>query len=160
MPTIKQKTVFNKLGETGGVISKAMEGVYANPQKTEKLTQSNGWKELMDTYFSDEDLANKHKQLLNSSRMDHMVFPLGPKDEDDINFSGAKVKNEQEDLDEAEVPEQYKERTTLTDKEIIEMQKLLISSQKYQIDSLTRENEALKQEAITAESKLSRVKNI
>ncbi len=57
MPTIKQKKVFERLGETGGVISKAMEGIYANPQKTEKLTQSNGWKELMEKFISDDKLA-------------------------------------------------------------------------------------------------------
>lgn len=57
MPTIKQKKVFARLGETGGVISKAMEGIYANPQKTEKLTQSNGWKELIEKFIPDKKLA-------------------------------------------------------------------------------------------------------
>lgn len=94
-----------------------------NPQK---LTSSKGWKELVDEYLSDKELAQHHQALLNSTRIDHLVFPLGPKDEDDINFSGARANQNDgerdEDADpEAAMPEDYKERTTLTDGEIIEM---------------------------------------
>lgn len=66
----------------------------------------------------DEDLIRKHKELLNSTRIDHMVFPLGPKGEDDDLFSGGRP-------DKDTTPETdgnlKAERTTLTDKEIIEM---------------------------------------
>lgn len=68
MPTLKQKAVFNKLGETGGVISRAMEGIYANPQKTEKLTQSNGWKELVDKFIPDKKLAKVLDEGLDAGK--------------------------------------------------------------------------------------------
>lgn len=124
MPTIRQKIAFKKTVENGGNVSKAMrDAKYGKTSKNpKKLTQSKGWQELMDEYLPEKDLARVHKELTLSTKVDHMVFPLGPEDEDDINFSGAKVfKKEKEDTDEAELPEPYKERTTLTDKEIIEM---------------------------------------
>ena len=119
MPTEKQKKAAEKIVENHGNISKTMKdvGYSENTAKNPKnLTDSDGWKELMETALSDEKLLDKHNELLNSTGIDHLVFPLGPKDEDDINFSGGKSKPS-----EAEVPEKYKERTTLTDKEIIEM---------------------------------------
>ena len=118
MPTEKQKKAAEKIVENHGNISKTMKdvGYSENTAKNPKnLTDSDGWKELMETVLSDEKLLDKHNELLNSTGIDHLVFPLGPKDEDDINFSGGKAKSE------PEVPEEYKERTTLTDKEIIEM---------------------------------------
>lgn len=115
------------VNENGGNVSKAMRQVGYSPHvaRTPKsLTESDGWKELTKKYLPDEMLMKKHTELMNSSRMDHMVFPLGPKDEDDINFSGAKIEREEEDdedeLDE-DADEEFVERTTLTDKEIIEM---------------------------------------
>lgn len=82
------------------------------------------FKQIIDKHLPEELVVKKHLELMNATRMDHMVFPLGPEDEDDINLSGAKVfKKEREDIDEAGMPEEYKERTTLTDKEIIEMLK-------------------------------------
>lgn len=122
MPTIKQKKAFKALGENGGNISKAMATAGYSITKpnvsTDKLTNSKGWQELMELHLPEKELAKKHKELLNSSRMDHMVFPLGPKGEDDINFSGAKVTKGQE---EGKQSEMTAERTTLTDKEIVDM---------------------------------------
>jgi len=85
-----------------------------------RVIESDGFQTLLEQYLPDNLIAMAHVELLNATRMDHMVFPLGPKDEDDINFSGARVKSK-EDVDEAEMPEEHKERTTLTDKEIIGM---------------------------------------
>jgi len=84
-----------------------------------RITESEGFKALLDHYLPEDKLAQKHVELLNATRMDHMVFPLGPKDEDDINFSGARVSNKEDEEDDER--EEFKERTTLTDKEIIEM---------------------------------------
>lgn len=124
MATLKQKKAIANVVENGGNVSRAMMDAGYTPATAntpQKLTESKAWKEIMEESLPDNFLAEKHVELLNSSRIDHMVFPLGPKDEDDINFSGAKVKKEGEDKPETEMPEEYKERTTLTDKEIIEM---------------------------------------
>lgn len=84
-----------------------------------RVIESDGFQLLMAEYLPEKTIAKKHAELLNATRMDHMIFPLGPKDEDDINFSGARTHTEEKD-DEIH-PEEVKERTTLTDKEIIEM---------------------------------------
>jgi hypothetical protein len=84
------------------------------------------FKQIIDKHLPEETVVKKHLELMNATRMDHMVFPLGPEGEDDINLSGAIVTRKQEDIEdmgENELPEEYKERTTLTDIEIIEMLK-------------------------------------
>ena len=43
-----------------------------NPQQ---LTQSKGWQELMAEYLPDAEIAEKHKQLLNQTRVEYFVFP-------------------------------------------------------------------------------------
>lgn len=85
MATIKQKKAIDKLVENGGNISKAMRDVGYSPQtaKTpQKLTESKGWKELMDKYLPDSLIAKKHNELLNASGIDHMVFPLNVSDKE------------------------------------------------------------------------------
>ncbi len=54
------------------------EEVALNPHK---ITNSKTWTELMEIYISDDDLSQKHKELLNATRLDHMVFVTGPRDE-------------------------------------------------------------------------------
>ena len=82
MPTIKQKKAFDKSVENRGNITKAMrdagysEATINNPKD---LTDSLGWKELLEKHLSENKLTQVHEELLNSSRLDHMVFPLGPK---------------------------------------------------------------------------------
>lgn len=75
------------------------------------VTESKGFKELFLQGITDLELVNKHKELLNATRLDHMTFPLGPReeliDEDDGIL---------EDDDEVGA-----EHTTLTDEEIKEM---------------------------------------
>lgn len=72
MATAKQKKSFKKSMENGGNISKAMrdsgysENSAKNPQKQKK---TKGWNELMEKYIPDEDLAKKHKELLNKQEV-------------------------------------------------------------------------------------------
>lgn len=61
----------------------------------------------------DDLLAKKHLQLLNSTRVDHLVFPLGPDTNEGDPAEGPPSG--------PEVPEAFKDRTTLTDKEITDM---------------------------------------
>lgn len=137
---MKQKEAAKKTVEYHGNVGKAMRAVGYSPNTAKNpkiLTGSKGWEKLMEKHLSDKKLAEVHDGLLNSTRIDHLVFPLGPKDEDDINFSGAKIatpikkkknpihQSEDEDAEEDEdegidrLPEEHKERSTLTDKEII-----------------------------------------
>lgn len=68
MPTIKQKLAFDKMVENGGKVTPAMieAGYSPNTANTpQKLTESKGWKELMEEYLPDSLIASKHRALLN-----------------------------------------------------------------------------------------------
>lgn len=71
--TLKQKAVAKKVVENGGIaISKAMieAGYSPNTAKTpEKLTESKGWKELMDTLLPDEKLLERHAEGLDATKI-------------------------------------------------------------------------------------------
>lgn len=89
--TLKQQLVFkalladirNKTIRPLGVV--LLEAGYSkNVSKQPTLvTKSKGFQELMDDILDDDSLINVHKTLLKSQRIDHMVFPLGPKEEDE-----------------------------------------------------------------------------
>jgi hypothetical protein len=126
--TKKQKIFVEEFVATG-VGVKAAKKAYkikaTDPKKadltarviaSENLTKPNIQSAIQEA-LPDDLLGRKHQELLNSTTLDHMVFPLGPKDEDDINLSGGRIKK----TEEGNVPEKLKERTTLTDKEIITM---------------------------------------
>lgn len=81
------------------------------------VTESKGFQDLLEEYLPDNKLTEVHKSLLGSTKLDHMIFPLGPENEDDENLSGSKP-NAQNKLDKAGVPAP---RTTLTDLEIKDM---------------------------------------
>ena len=120
--TLKQKKAIAKVIENRGNVSRAMIEVGYSPKTAKNprnLTNSKAWAELMKEHLADLDLAKKHEALLNSHKIEHMVFPLGPAGEDDPHFSGARPDTDGEDEDE-EV-EDVAERTALTDKEIIEL---------------------------------------
>lgn len=79
MATIKQKRAFTRVVENGGNVSRAMMEVGFSPataKTPQKLTTSKGWQELMELHLSDASIAKRHKELLNSHFVDHMVFPL------------------------------------------------------------------------------------
>jgi hypothetical protein len=78
--------------------------------KPTDVTNSRGFQELLEAVLPDDDLTQVHKDLLQSKRLDHMTFPLGPEGEDDPNFSGADPNGS--------ITLESQERTTLTDEEI------------------------------------------
>lgn len=85
MATIRQKKAFDKLAENGGIVSKAMlaAGYSEISSKTpKKLTDSEGWKELMDKHLGDTKLSKKHDQLLNAVSLERMNFSENDTDED------------------------------------------------------------------------------
>ena len=81
MATIRQKRAFTKVVENGGIVSTAMVEAGFSPataKTPQKLTESKGWKELVQEHLSDDLIAKRHAELLNSQYLDHMTFPLGP----------------------------------------------------------------------------------
>ncbi len=78
----RHKKVLANLTENGGSMRKAIldagysQEVADNPQK---ITESKTWNEIIEEALPDSELTEKHKELLNSTRVDHMVFPLGCK---------------------------------------------------------------------------------
>lgn len=83
--TIKQKLAAKKIVEYRGNVSKAMrEAGYkpATAKNPKNLTESLGWNELMDRHLGDDALLTKHEELLNSTSIGHMVFPLAMSDEE------------------------------------------------------------------------------
>ena len=119
MPTIRQKKAFKRTLENGGVVSTAMlESDYSpamakNPQK---LTTSKGWLELVEHHLGDSVLAEKHAELLNSSHLDHMNFPTGPKNEQEKEEYIAKARQKAD-----EAGKEYEETEYLSDDEIKQM---------------------------------------
>lgn len=136
--TVNQKLVLHRVKQQllSGIkvnLSEASKGIYSptNTSISAKITALPEFQELLNTHLQDEKVAIRHSQLLDSTKMDHMVFPLGPEGEDEINLSGgvtSRIDTEddeevgEEDIDEEGLPERLKaERTTLTDKEIVAM---------------------------------------
>ena len=69
--------------EAGSPIGKTMlEAGYSKTvaENPKKLTESKGFRELMEENgLDDASLTRTHNELLKSARLDHMIFPLGPK---------------------------------------------------------------------------------
>jgi len=72
VPTLKQKAVFKSVVVDGGNnISQGMRDAnYAKSivNKTTKVTNSAGWKILMEKHLSDQKLANVHGEGLNATK--------------------------------------------------------------------------------------------
>ena len=87
MATTKQKKAFDKMVENGGNVSPAMieAGYSENTAHTpQKLTESKGWKELMETYLPDELLGQKHRELFEQKQVSYFVFSKSMSDEEII----------------------------------------------------------------------------
>lgn len=85
MATHKQEKAIRNVVENRGNVSKAMKEAGYSPKTAKNpknLTQSKAWEELMDKFLSDEDLAKAHKELLNATHIEHMVFPVAITDEE------------------------------------------------------------------------------
>jgi hypothetical protein len=125
MPTPKQRKAVEMLSENVrndapqpiGKILKDVgysESVSESPQR---VTESKGFLELLEEYLPDDKLMEVHNNLLNSKKIEHMVFPLGPKDADDENLSGSQP-NADNSIEKGGLKV---ERTTMTDEEIKHM---------------------------------------
>lgn len=79
MPTMKQKKAFEKILEKPRAIGTVMrevgysENTIVDPKN---LTESKGWKELMEIHLPDDRLAKKHSQLLEDEKSEIQVKTL------------------------------------------------------------------------------------
>lgn len=118
-PSVRAKKAFDKMVENGGVVSTAMiaAGYSENTAKTpQKLTESRAWQDLMEDYLSDEAITQKHKELLQSSRLEHMTFRTGAK-----NAEERDKHNEEKQAKAIAEGKEFKPDESMTDEEIIEM---------------------------------------
>lgn len=71
-PKERVKKVFKKVVENGGNVSKSMreEGYSKNTAKNpKKITESKGWKQLMEEYLPDDLLAEVHLEGLQATKL-------------------------------------------------------------------------------------------
>lgn len=67
--TVKQKVAFREVVK-GSTLTAAMRKANYSPstaKRTNKLTNTKGWQELMDTFISDEKLAKVHNEGLRAT---------------------------------------------------------------------------------------------
>lgn len=84
MATVKQKLAFKKVVD-GSTLTKAMKDVgYAESTslRTNKLTRTQGWQELVEHYIPDKLITKRHNEQLNSSKLTKLYFDID--DEDDV----------------------------------------------------------------------------
>lgn len=91
-PTIQQIIAFNLLSDAilnkkatalnmGSILRQA--GYSQETSETPKLvTESKGFKQLLDKYLPDDKLLRNHAELLDTRTIEHMVFPLNVSDEE------------------------------------------------------------------------------
>lgn len=93
MPTPKQKIAFSLISENirnpkpDTTLGKTMLEAGYSAQvalKPKLVTESKGFKELMEEAgLDDASLTRTHSELLKSARLDHMIFALGPKKDEE-----------------------------------------------------------------------------
>lgn len=95
--TIKQEKAIDILAGNGGNVTQAMlEAGYspATANTPGKLTDSKGFKELMEAIMPDTLITERHRNLLEQKRVDYFVFPKTMSDEEivgHVNASGLEV---------------------------------------------------------------------
>lgn len=127
--TPKQKTFVKGYLETGNGTEAALKAYDIQSPNAENVAHSIASENLrkpaiqsaIHEALPDDLLAKKHLSLLNTTRIEHMTFPLGPANQDEPNFSGARPNEKQ--TTEAEMPEyeKRKQRTTLSDTQIVKL---------------------------------------
>jgi hypothetical protein len=111
------KAVSNMVGNGGNKTKALIDAGYSpNTANTPgKVFDSpvvlDAFPELLNTYLPDVKVLEKHKELLDSQKLDHMTFPLGPIEDEGADDEIDDYIDETKDLAMAE-------RTTLTDNEI------------------------------------------
>lgn len=83
--TYKQQAVAKDLLEnTGKSVSKAMHDAGyapASAKNPQQFTRSKSWQKLMKQYFPYESLFEKHRRLLETTKINRLIFPYSMPDE-------------------------------------------------------------------------------
>lgn len=75
MATVRQKVAFKEV-VNGSTLTKAMKTANYSPEtvkRTNKLTRTKGWAELVDDFISDKELLRVHKEGLAATRMSNSL---------------------------------------------------------------------------------------
>lgn len=86
MATVKQKEVFKSVVK-GSTISKAMkEAGYSieSSKRTNKVTATKGWQELIDKYVPDRELARVHKEGLSATKYETRLTGKGESEIEEV----------------------------------------------------------------------------
>jgi hypothetical protein len=81
----KHKKILDELTENGGSMRQAIlkvgysQDIADTPQK---ITNSITWKQVLEKYFPDDILAEKHTELLEQKKIEYFVFPKSMDDEE------------------------------------------------------------------------------
>jgi hypothetical protein len=71
----------------------AIKDIYGSKYNSATLKKTKGWQYLLDHFLPDQLLTEKHRELLEATGIDHMVFPLGISDDEIKEFiAGANCK--------------------------------------------------------------------
>lgn len=110
MATVKQKKVFKSVVKGSTISSAMVKAGYSieTSKRTNKVTKTKGWQELMDKYIPDEELTRVHKEGLAAIKFETTLIGKG---ESEIHAvpdfavrhrymeSGYKIKGKLKDLD-------------------------------------------------------------
>lgn len=84
-PTERQKRAFTKTLENIGAVKPLTQTqvlldagypLSVALHSPQQVIESKGFRQLMEEAMPEGELLSKHKELLNATRLDHMVFPL------------------------------------------------------------------------------------
>ena len=83
MATIKQKIAYKEVVRGSTLVSAMKKAGYSEStsKRTNKLTRTEGWKELTEQFLSDKELVQKHTEQLNSSKHSKLYFDIDDDDE-------------------------------------------------------------------------------
>lgn len=124
MATPKQIKAAKKISENIGKdkpapMGKVLQEAGYSPSTSESpklVTESKGFQELMEDMLPDEDVLAAHQQLLQSTRIEHMVFPIYRDPEADIPEEGDLTEEQERRLNNP-----VTEGQSLSDKDIEDM---------------------------------------
>lgn len=87
-PSIKQKVAFKEVVKGSSLTQAMIKAGYSRStaKRTNKLTRTHGWQELIEKYLPEKDLAKLHKRLLQKEEV--IVVSDGAKEGSHIEWTG------------------------------------------------------------------------
>ena len=83
MATVKHKIAYKEVVKGSTITAAMRKAGYSSEtaKRTNKLTRTKGWQELIQNHLSDEALAKRHEEQLNSSKLTKLYFDIDDDDE-------------------------------------------------------------------------------